>query len=57
MLTIRIDFFRDAYSGDIDTLTGFALVASAQTCFVWQHAQVGGLNFTQYYIIEQMIRH
>ncbi|KAG6898380.1 hypothetical protein C0992_009055 [Termitomyces sp. T32_za158] len=33
------DFFRDAYTGDIDTLTGFALVASAQTCFVWQHAQ------------------
>ncbi|KAG6874188.1 hypothetical protein C0995_003734 [Termitomyces sp. Mi166 len=33
------NFFRDAYTGDIDTLTGFALVASAQTCFVWQHAQ------------------
>ncbi|KAF5381087.1 hypothetical protein D9615_003993 [Tricholomella constricta] len=33
------DFFRDAYTGDIDTVTGFALVASAQTCFVWQHAQ------------------
>ncbi|KAJ7632668.1 hypothetical protein FB45DRAFT_978375 [Roridomyces roridus] len=33
------DFYTDAYSGLIDTLTGFALVASAQTCFVWQHAQ------------------
>ncbi|KAG6814378.1 hypothetical protein H0H92_010964 [Tricholoma furcatifolium] len=33
------NFFRDVYTGDIDTLTGFALVASAQTCFVWQHAQ------------------
>ncbi|KAF8892544.1 Non-repetitive/WGA-negative nucleoporin C-terminal-domain-containing protein [Infundibulicybe gibba] len=33
------DFYGDAYSGDIDTLTGFALVASIQTCFVWQHAQ------------------
>ncbi|KAG6851014.1 hypothetical protein H0H93_004501 [Arthromyces matolae] len=33
------DFFRDPYTGDIDTLTGFALVASVQTCFVWQHAQ------------------
>ncbi|KAJ7449858.1 hypothetical protein FB451DRAFT_741132 [Mycena latifolia] len=33
------DFYVDAYSGVIDTLTGFALVASGQTCFVWQHAQ------------------
>ncbi|KAH9484254.1 Nucleoporin nup132 [Psilocybe cubensis] len=33
------DFNRDLYSGEIDTTTGFALVASAQTCFVWQHAQ------------------
>ncbi|KAJ7774554.1 hypothetical protein DFH07DRAFT_102982 [Mycena maculata] len=33
------DFYADAYSGVIDTLTGFALVVSAQTCFVWQHAQ------------------
>ncbi|KAJ6596941.1 hypothetical protein DFH09DRAFT_1403501 [Mycena vulgaris] len=33
------DFYADAYSGVIDTLTGFALVASGQTCFVWQHAQ------------------
>ncbi|KAJ7219294.1 hypothetical protein GGX14DRAFT_591296, partial [Mycena pura] len=33
------DFYADAYSGAIDTQTGFALVASGQTCFVWQHAQ------------------
>ncbi|KAJ3744726.1 Non-repetitive/WGA-negative nucleoporin C-terminal-domain-containing protein [Lentinula detonsa] len=32
------DFYRDVYSGEIDTLTGFALVASMKTCFVWQHA-------------------
>ncbi|KAJ6630853.1 hypothetical protein B0H10DRAFT_2160229 [Mycena sp. CBHHK59/15] len=33
------DFYSDAYTGAVDTLTGFALVASSQTCFVWQHAQ------------------
>nr|GAT53189.1 methyltransferase type 11 [Mycena chlorophos] len=33
------DFYVDAYTGSIDTQTGFALVASAQTCFVWQHVQ------------------
>lgn len=33
------DFYTDSYTGGIDTLTGFALVASAQTCFVWQHSQ------------------
>ncbi|KIL69792.1 hypothetical protein M378DRAFT_69338 [Amanita muscaria Koide BX008] len=33
------DFYRDAYTGEIDTVTGFSLVASVQTCFVWQHAQ------------------
>ncbi|KII88453.1 hypothetical protein PLICRDRAFT_110437 [Plicaturopsis crispa FD-325 SS-3] len=33
------DFYGDDYTGAIDTLTGFALVASSQTCFVWQHAQ------------------
>ncbi|KAI5890655.1 uncharacterized protein SCHCODRAFT_02632498 [Schizophyllum commune H4-8] len=27
------------YSGSIDAQTGFALVASAETCYVWQHAQ------------------
>ncbi|KAF8964670.1 hypothetical protein BDZ97DRAFT_1660027 [Flammula alnicola] len=33
------DFNKDPYSGEIDTITGFALVTSVQTCFVWQHAQ------------------
>ncbi|KAK7467177.1 hypothetical protein VKT23_004235 [Stygiomarasmius scandens] len=32
------DFYRELYSGEIDTVTGFALVVSMQTCFVWQHA-------------------
>ncbi|KAF9265417.1 methyltransferase type 11 [Marasmius fiardii PR-910] len=32
------DFIRELYSGEIDTVTGFALVTSAQTCFVWQHS-------------------
>ena len=34
------DFYNDLYTGEIDTATGFSLVASEQTCFVWQHAQV-----------------
>lgn len=34
------DFKVDPYSGEIDIITGFALVTSVQTCFVWQHAQV-----------------
>ncbi|KAF5315570.1 hypothetical protein D9611_004731 [Ephemerocybe angulata] len=33
------DFFKTAYMGGIDTTTGFAVVASADRCFVWQHAQ------------------
>jgi nuclear pore complex protein Nup133 len=33
------DFFRDAYVGDVDASTGFALVATPQACFVWQHTQ------------------
>ncbi|KAF9013861.1 hypothetical protein BDQ17DRAFT_1320576 [Cyathus striatus] len=33
------DFYKVPFIGAIDTLTGFAVVASAQTCFVWQHAQ------------------
>ena len=41
------DFYRDSYSGDVDPLTGFALVASAQTCFVWNHAQVRSLSSTR----------
>ena len=40
ILNISADFNKDLYSGEIDTLTGFALVTSIQTCFVWQHAQV-----------------
>lgn len=35
-----VDFFRDAYTGDVDTLTGFAVVASLRTCFVWKYSQV-----------------
>ncbi|CCM02415.1 uncharacterized protein FIBRA_04513 [Fibroporia radiculosa] len=27
------DFYRDAFSGDVDPLTGFAIVASVETCF------------------------
>lgn len=34
------DFDREPYSGDVDTVTGFALVASANTCFVWKYTQV-----------------
>jgi nuclear pore complex protein Nup133 len=34
------DFYRESYTGDVDPVTGFALVASSQTCFVWNHAQV-----------------
>ncbi|KAH9043103.1 hypothetical protein EDB85DRAFT_1855669 [Lactarius pseudohatsudake] len=33
------DFFRDVYVGDVDVGTGFALVATPQACFVWQHTQ------------------
>ncbi|EGO21494.1 hypothetical protein SERLADRAFT_451525, partial [Serpula lacrymans var. lacrymans S7.9] len=33
------NFYGDSYSGEIDTLTGFALIVSMRTCFVWQHAQ------------------
>ncbi|THH33962.1 hypothetical protein EUX98_g282 [Antrodiella citrinella] len=33
------DYYQDAYTGDIDTLTGFALVASVETCFVWKYTQ------------------
>lgn len=44
--SVPADFYRDSYSGDVDPLTGFALVASAQTCFVWNHAQVRPLSST-----------
>ena len=40
LLNNSSDFDKDLYSGEIDTLTGFALVTSVKTCFVWQHAQV-----------------
>ncbi|KZT09491.1 uncharacterized protein LAESUDRAFT_646564 [Laetiporus sulphureus 93-53] len=33
------DLREQSYSGDIDTLTGFAIVASREICFVWKHAQ------------------
>ncbi|KAI0957243.1 hypothetical protein AcW1_005700 [Taiwanofungus camphoratus] len=33
------DFYRDAYTGDVDPLTGFAVVASRETCFVWKYSQ------------------
>ncbi|KAH9952015.1 hypothetical protein B0H21DRAFT_800355 [Amylocystis lapponica] len=33
------DFYRDAYTGDVDPSTGYALVASRETCFVWKFAQ------------------
>lgn len=35
-----LDFYKDGYSGGVDTLTGFSVVTSLQTCYVWQHAQV-----------------
>lgn len=34
------DFFREGYTGDVDPVTGFALVASLTTCFVWKYSQV-----------------
>ncbi|KAI0079884.1 hypothetical protein K474DRAFT_1696036 [Panus rudis PR-1116 ss-1] len=33
------NFYRDAYTGDVDTVTKFALVASSETCFVWNYTQ------------------
>ncbi|TFK29976.1 methyltransferase type 11 [Coprinopsis marcescibilis] len=33
------DFYKTSYMGGIDTTTGFAVVASSRTCFVWQHSQ------------------
>ncbi|TFK55057.1 hypothetical protein OE88DRAFT_1674600 [Heliocybe sulcata] len=35
----NVDFYTSPYSGEVDTLTGFALVSTAQKCFVWKHAQ------------------
>ncbi|KAG7451103.1 uncharacterized protein BT62DRAFT_882814 [Guyanagaster necrorhizus] len=39
MVLKQADFYGGEYTGGIDTLTGFALVASSQTCYVWQHSQ------------------
>ncbi|KZT70169.1 hypothetical protein DAEQUDRAFT_709105 [Daedalea quercina L-15889] len=33
------DFFRDAYTGTVDAETGYAVVSSQETCFVWKYAQ------------------
>ncbi|EPS98566.1 hypothetical protein FOMPIDRAFT_1061291 [Fomitopsis schrenkii] len=33
------DFLRDAYTGTVDTETGYAVVSSQETCFVWKYAQ------------------
>ncbi|TFY65035.1 hypothetical protein EVJ58_g2238 [Rhodofomes roseus] len=33
------DFLRDAYTGTVDAFTGYAVVSSQQTCFVWKYAQ------------------
>ncbi|KAJ3533367.1 hypothetical protein NM688_g7291 [Phlebia brevispora] len=33
------DFYHDAYTGEVDTETGFALIASAERCFVWNYSQ------------------
>ncbi|KAI0807541.1 hypothetical protein C8Q74DRAFT_1213431 [Fomes fomentarius] len=33
------DFYREGYTGDVDPVTGFAVVASLDTCFVWKYSQ------------------
>ncbi|KAH9934994.1 uncharacterized protein B0H18DRAFT_1082732 [Fomitopsis serialis] len=33
------DFLRDVYTGTVDPLTGYAVVSSEETCFVWKYAQ------------------
>ncbi|KAI0748169.1 Non-repetitive/WGA-negative nucleoporin C-terminal-domain-containing protein [Daedaleopsis nitida] len=33
------DFYREGYTGDVDPVTGFAVVASLETCFVWKYSQ------------------
>ena len=37
---MRSDFFQEGYTGDVDPVTGFAVVASLETCFVWKYSQV-----------------
>lgn len=39
LLLRNADFYRDAYTGEVDTPSGFALVASAERCFVWNYSQ------------------
>ncbi|EKM55617.1 uncharacterized protein PHACADRAFT_256352 [Phanerochaete carnosa HHB-10118-sp] len=39
LLLRNADFCRDAYTGEVDTASGFALVASTDKCFVWNHSQ------------------
>ena len=41
-----IDFYRDAYTGEVDTAAGFALVASSDKCFVWNYSQVRSFTTT-----------
>ncbi|KAH9946079.1 uncharacterized protein BXZ73DRAFT_86275 [Epithele typhae] len=33
------DFLQEGYTGDVDPITGFAVVMSTQTCFVWKYSQ------------------
>ena len=37
---IFVDFYNEGYTGDVDPVTGFAVVASLETCFVWKYSQV-----------------
>lgn len=37
-LRARTDFFAESYVGGIDNASGYALVMSARTCYVWLHA-------------------
>ena len=39
-LTPLVDFYNEGYTGDVDPVTGFAVVASLETCFVWKYSQV-----------------
>ncbi|OSX65290.1 hypothetical protein POSPLADRAFT_1054050 [Postia placenta MAD-698-R-SB12] len=33
------DFYSQGFTGEVDTLTDYAVVASRETCFVWQYSQ------------------
>jgi hypothetical protein len=53
-----LDFYREPWHGGIDSATGFALVTSYQTCFVWQHTQVYfSARFRVHTIISFVFRH